>query len=51
LLTGDAIDADDAFACGMVSKVFAPDELVDRTLEFARRIARSTSRITPIGPR
>ena len=40
MLTGDAIDADDAFALGMVSKVFPPDQLADRTLEFARRIAK-----------
>jgi enoyl-CoA hydratase len=40
LLTGDALDADDAFALGMVSKVFPPEELADRTLELARRIAQ-----------
>ncbi len=39
LLTGDSIDADEAHALGMVSKVFPADELADRTLEFARRIA------------
>lgn len=39
LLTGDSLDADGAYALGMVSKVFPPDELADRTLEFARRIA------------
>jgi enoyl-CoA hydratase len=39
LLTGDAIDADEAHALGMVSKVFPADELGDRTVEFARRIA------------
>jgi enoyl-CoA hydratase len=40
LLTGDAITADDAHALGMVSKVFPAGELDDRTLDFARRIAR-----------
>ena len=40
LLTGDAIDADEAHALGMVTKVFPGDELADRTVEFARRIAR-----------
>ncbi len=40
LLTGDSIDADEAHSLGMVSKVFAPDELGDQTLEFARRIAQ-----------
>ncbi|CAN5819554.1 enoyl-CoA hydratase [soil metagenome] len=39
LLTGDAIDADEAHRLGMVSKVFPLDELEDKTLEFARRIA------------
>jgi len=39
MLTGDAIDVDEAHRLGMVSKVFPKDELTDRTLEFARRIA------------
>ncbi|MET0880253.1 MAG: enoyl-CoA hydratase [Acidimicrobiales bacterium] len=39
LLTGDSIDADEAHALGMVSKVFPADDLADRTLDFARRIA------------
>ncbi|MCV7092626.1 MULTISPECIES: enoyl-CoA hydratase [Mycobacterium] len=39
LLTGDALDADEAYRLGMVSKVFPADELADKTLEFARRIA------------
>ncbi len=40
LLTGDSIDADEAHQLGMVSKIFPGDELSDRTLEFARRIAQ-----------
>jgi enoyl-CoA hydratase len=40
LLTGDAIDADQAYALGMVSKVFPADDLAERTVEFARRIAQ-----------
>ena len=40
LLTGDAIDADEAHALGMVTKVFPGDDLADRTVEFAQRIAR-----------
>ncbi|OBH10181.1 MULTISPECIES: enoyl-CoA hydratase [unclassified Mycobacterium] len=39
LLTGDSLDADEAYRLGMVSKVFPVDELADKTLEFARRIA------------
>ena len=39
LLTGDSLDADEAYRLGMVSKVFPLDELEDKTLEFARRIA------------
>lgn len=40
LLTGDSIDAHEAHALGMVSKVFPADEISERTVEFARRIAR-----------
>ena len=39
MLTGDAIDVDEAHRLGMVSKVFPKDDLGDRTLEFAKRIA------------
>jgi enoyl-CoA hydratase len=39
LLTGDSIDAHEAYALGMISKVFPSDELSERTVEFARRIA------------
>ena len=40
LLTGDSLDAHEAHALGMVSKVFPAGELDDSTLEFARRIAQ-----------
>ena len=40
MLTGDAIDAEEAHALGMVSKIFPNDELSEKTLEFARRIAK-----------
>jgi enoyl-CoA hydratase len=40
LLTGDSLEADEAYRLGMVSKVFPLDELADKTLEFARRIAQ-----------
>ena len=39
MLTGDAIDVHEAHRLGMVSKVFPTDELAERTLEYARRIA------------
>jgi enoyl-CoA hydratase len=40
MLTGDSIDIHEAHQLGMVSKVFKLDELADRTLELAQRIAR-----------
>lgn len=40
LLTGDSLGVDEAHSLGMVSKVFANDELPDRSIEFARRIAK-----------
>lgn len=39
MLTGDAIDIEEAYRLGMVSKIFKREELSDRTLEMARRIA------------
>ena len=39
MLTGDSLGVDEAYRLGMVSKVFPKDELSDKTLEFARRIA------------
>jgi enoyl-CoA hydratase len=40
MLTGDSIDAEEAYRLGMVSKIFPADELATRTVEFARRIAQ-----------
>jgi enoyl-CoA hydratase len=40
MLTGDSLDADEAYRLGMVSKVFPLDELSERTLQFAQRIAK-----------
>ncbi len=40
MLTGDSIDVHEAHRLGMVSKVFPRAELEDRTLDFARRIAK-----------
>jgi enoyl-CoA hydratase len=39
LLTGDSIDADEAYRLGMVTKVFPQEELEDLTLQLARRVA------------
>jgi enoyl-CoA hydratase len=39
MLTGDALTVDEAYQLGMVSKVFPEDELTEKTLQFARRIA------------
>lgn len=39
MLTGDAIDVEEAYRLGMVSKVFPVEHLGEMTLEFARRIA------------
>ena len=40
LLTGDSITAQDAHALGMVSKIYPLAELEEKTLAFARRIAK-----------
>jgi enoyl-CoA hydratase/carnithine racemase len=37
--TGDLINAQQALACGLVSQVVEPGELMDATLQLARRIA------------
>jgi enoyl-CoA hydratase len=39
LLTGDSLEVEDAYRLGMVTKIFPVDELPERTLEFAQRIA------------
>jgi enoyl-CoA hydratase len=40
LLTGDSMDVEEAYQLGMVSKIFPEDQLADKTLDFARRIAK-----------
>ncbi len=40
MLTGDSLDVHEAHQLGMVSKVFPRAELEDKTLDFARRIAK-----------
>jgi enoyl-CoA hydratase len=39
LLTGDCLEVEEAHSLGMVSKIFPADDLAQRTLEFAQRIA------------
>lgn len=39
LLTGDAMDAEEAHQLGMVSKIFPKDDLAEKTEAFASRIA------------
>ncbi|ADG06014.1 enoyl-CoA hydratase/isomerase family protein [Kyrpidia tusciae] len=39
LWTGDFVDAEEALRIGLVNRVYAPDELMEKTLEFARRLA------------
>jgi enoyl-CoA hydratase/carnithine racemase len=41
LLTGDRIDAEEAHRIGMINRLCEDGELMDRTLEFAGRIAAS----------
>src|ERR1700722_2417535 len=40
MLTGDAVDVQEAHRLGMVSKIFPTDELSEKTLAYARRIAK-----------
>jgi enoyl-CoA hydratase len=40
LLTGDSMSAEEAYHLGMITKLFPEEELPERTLEFARRIAK-----------
>jgi len=39
MLTGDAVDAEEAYRLGMLTRVFPADELTESTVAFARRIA------------
>lgn len=39
MLTGDSMTVQEAHVLGMVSKIFTREELAEKTLEFARRIA------------
>ena len=39
ILTGDFIDAEEAYRIGLVNKVYPHDQLLERAMELARRIA------------
>ena len=43
LLTGDTISAQDAFELGLVNRVFEPEELMDKAMELARKIASKSN--------
>jgi enoyl-CoA hydratase/carnithine racemase len=49
LLTGDAIDAQTALACGLVNHVVPPEDLHDATLALARKIASASREIVAVG--
>lgn len=42
LFTGDRVGAEEALACGLVSRVVAPEQLLDEALAIARRIAANS---------
>lgn len=46
MLSGRIFDAREAFACGLVSEVLAPDALIPRAREIAAEIAQNTSAIS-----
>ncbi len=39
ILSGDMISSDEAFRIGLVNKIYKKDELLDKSLEFANKIA------------
>lgn len=44
ILTGDVLTADEALACGLVSRVVGPEELMNTAMEMAERIAANPAR-------
>jgi enoyl-CoA hydratase/carnithine racemase len=49
--TGDAIDASEALACGLVSRVVPPEALLDEARALAGRIARNPSTVLRMSKR
>ncbi len=49
LLTGDMIDAEEAYRCGLVNKVVAKDALAEETLGLARKIAGKSPLAVQLG--
>jgi enoyl-CoA hydratase/carnithine racemase len=49
--TGDMIDADEALACGLVSKVVPDDKLMDEAMALAKRIAANPPHALRMGKR
>jgi 2-(1,2-epoxy-1,2-dihydrophenyl)acetyl-CoA isomerase len=43
-LTNEVLDAPSALACGLVNRVFPANELMDKTREFAVKLARAPTR-------
>jgi 2-(1,2-epoxy-1,2-dihydrophenyl)acetyl-CoA isomerase len=43
-ITNELIDAQKALSYGLVNRVFAPDELIPKTLEFARELAKAPTK-------
>ena len=49
LLTGDAINADDAYRMGLVNRVVKPGKAREEALAFARKIAEKSAAIIRLG--
>lgn len=44
IYTGDVLSAEEALACGLVSQLAEPEQLMDRAMELAERIAANPAR-------
>jgi enoyl-CoA hydratase/carnithine racemase len=49
LLTGDMIDADEAYRIGLVNKVVPPEQLADETLALASKLAQKSPLALQLG--